>query len=347
MPSQILITGATGFIGRRLARDLVQAGNSVRVLARSPRKARELFGETVEVTNGDLLDPASLKQACQGVDVVYHIAGIYRFGLRHRQLLWETNVGGTENLFQAAAQAGVGKVVHVSSGGILKGKGLLTEADYPGQAPPFSSYKGSKWHSEQLALAWAKKGFPITIASPTCPIGPEDEMPTPTGQIIRDFLGGRFPFYCRTGLNFVSVEDLSDGLQRAALHGRPGERYILGYQNLWLKQFLDILAEETGLRSPRFALPQWVVWAAGLGGEAAGWLGSGECDTRICLETALQSSRVQFFDNAKARNELGWEPSRPVRQSVREAIAWSRGAAAMAEAATPAAAAPSAETHVG
>ena len=335
MSSQILVTGATGFIGRQLVRDLIGAGHEVRVLARNREKAESLFGEAAEIAPGDLRDPASLREACRDVDLVYHIGGIYRFGLRHRRELWETNVTGTESLLQAASSAGVSRFVHLSSGGLMKAaktakskdtpfRPLLTEDDFPATPPPFSSYKGSKWHAEMKVLEWARRGFPAVIASPTCPIGAEDELPTPTGQIVRDFLAGRFPFYCRTGLNFVAVEELSQGLQRVARRGRIGERYLLGHHNLWLKHFLDILAEETGLRAPRTALPFWAVCLAGCGGETLDLFLSGDRPARVCLESALQSGRIQFFSNAKAREELGWNPSRPIRASIREAIEWSQ-----------------------
>ena len=335
MSSQILVTGATGFIGRQLVRDLIGAGHDVRVLARNGKKAEALFGGAAEVSLGDLCNPASLREACRGIDLIYHIGGIYRFGLRHRRELWETNVTGTESLLQAAAAAGVSRMVYLSSGGLLKAacgnsskktpfRPLLTEDDFPSSPPPFSSYKGSKWHAEKKVLEWAKRGFPVVVASPTCPIGAEDELPTPTGQIIRDFLAGRFPFYCRTGLNFVAVDELSAGLQRVARKGRISERYLLGHHNLWLKHFLDILSEETGLPAPRTALPFWAVCLAGCGGEALDFFHSGDRAARICLESALQSARIQFFSNAKAREELGWNPTRPIRASIQEAIAWSR-----------------------
>jgi dihydroflavonol-4-reductase len=334
MSSQILITGATGFIGRRLTRDLVSSGNRVRVLARNRQKAWDLFGDHVEVAEGDVCDAASLEAACRGVEVIYHIAGIYRFGLRHRRELWDANVEGAENLLRSASQAGVGKVVHLSSGGVLRKSGcgeqsksdsaLLDENDFPAEAPKFCWYKASKWHSEQRALAWAKKGLPVVIANTTCPIGRGDEAPTPTGQMIRDFLQRKFPFYCRTGLNFISVGDLSQGLQLAAEAGRSGERYLLSGENLWLKEFLDLLAIETGLPAPRMSLPNAVIRLIGCGGEVVDFLTPGSMSARVCLETALQAGRQQFFNNARARRELGWLPAKSIQESIVEAVAWFR-----------------------
>jgi len=330
MSSQTLITGATGFIGRQLTFDLAARGERVRVLARSRSKAEELFGDTVEVSAGDVCDPASLKAACRGIKVIYHIAGIYRFGLRHRRVLWDTNVEGTENLLQAAASAGVEKIVHLSSGGVLKKKGvpdpavLLDENDFPLQASRFCAYKSSKWHSEHRVLAWARKGLPVVIASTTCPIGRGDETPTPTGRIVRDFLRHQFPCYCRTGLNFISVGDLSHGLQRVAAAGRNGERYLLTDENLWLKEFLDLLAQKTGIPAPRVCLPNALIRLIGCGGDLVDFFNPRSTGARVCLETALQADHVQFFNNAKAREELGWKPSRTIHENIDEAVEWFR-----------------------
>lgn len=328
MSAQILITGATGFIGRQLTRDLLGRGAAVRVLARSRRKARELFGDDVEICAGDVGDLMTLETACQGIETVYHIAGTYRFGLRHRRELWRTNVEGTENVLRSAWKRRVEKIVHLSSGGVLRTnaeKRLIDETDFPGQAPRFCPYKASKWHAEMRALAWAQRGLPVTIASTTCPIGRGDETPTPTGRMVRDFLRRDFPFYCRTGLNFIGVGDLSEGLQRTAEAGRPGERYLLSDENLWLKDFLQLLARETGLCAPRMWLPGPVVRLIGCGGEVIDLLSGRGTSARVCLETALQARCTQFFSNAKARQELGWKPLLSIRESIGEAVAWFRG----------------------
>jgi dihydroflavonol-4-reductase len=332
MTSQILITGATGFIGRRLTQDLVDSGKRVRILARNPDKARALFEGAVEVSPGDICDPASLDKACRGIETVYNIAGMYRFGLRHRRVLWDANVEGAENVFRSAAGAKVGRVVHLSSGGVLRktakpgtdSSPVIDERDFPDTPPNLCSYKASKWHSEQRALAWSRRGLPVVIASTTCPIGSGDETPTPTGQIVHDFLQRRFPFYCRTGLNFIGVGDLSEGLQLVAASGEVGERYLLSGENLWLKEFLDLLAAETGLPAPRMCLPNTLIRLIGVVGEAVDLLNPRSTSARACLETSVQAERMQFFSNARARNELGWKPADSIRESLQQAVAWFR-----------------------
>jgi dihydroflavonol-4-reductase len=324
MSSQILITGATGFIGRQLTRDLAARGQGVRVLARSRCKAKTLFGETVEISPGELEDQASLDRACRGVEIIYHVAGSYRFGLRHRRELWRTNVEGTEALLRAADRSGAKRIVHLSSGGVLTRPdlALIDEKDFPATMPRFSAYKASKWEAERRVLDWVRRGLPVMIASTTCPIGRGDEAPTPTGRMILDFMRGRFPFYCRTGLNFIGIADLSRGLQQVAAEGRVGERYLLSGENLWLKEFLDLLALETGLRAPGFCLPAPLVRLIGCGGELVDLANPRSRNARVCLETALQSERRQFFSNAKARGELGWTPQVSMAKSIRDAVGW-------------------------
>jgi dihydroflavonol-4-reductase len=267
--------------------------------------------------------------------------------LRHRRELWRTNVEGTENLLRSAWKAGVKKVVHLSSGGVLRNgesgsARLIDENDFPVRAPRFCPYKASKWHSETIALEWAARGLPVSIASTTCPIGPGDETPTPTGRIIRDFLRRQFPFYCRTGLNFIGVGDLSRGLQRVAESGRTGERYLITDENLWLKDVLQLLALETGLPAPRVCLPDAVIRVIGCGGELFDLLDRRSGGARVCLETALQSRYTQFFSNAKAREELGWRPLCSIQENISEAVAWYRSETEIELAAATA----SVESHV-
>ena len=330
---EILVTGGCGFIGRHLVRALAAGGARVRVLARSGEKAERLFGGSAVVCEGDLNSPENVTRACAGVETIYHAGGLYQFGPRHAETMWRTNVGGSENVFAAAWKARVGKVVHVSSAGVLSGrKPLLTERDFPRRAPRFSPYKASKWEAERRALDWASRGLPVVIASPPCPVGPGDEAPTPTGRMVLDFVAGRFPFSARTGLNFIGIDDLTAGLLATARYGRDGERYVLGQENLWLDEFLALLSDITGQPAPRMRLPWAVIALAGAVGEISARLGFSrrtrgdnqaavrEC--RVCLEPALKARCVQFFELDKARWELSWEARRPLRESLVEAVDW-------------------------
>ena len=331
----VLVTGGSGFIGRHLVGALRATGARVRVLTRAPEAVERLFAEGdghdgVEVCEGDLLSAENVAKACADVETVFHVGGLYKFGPRHAREMWRVNVEGTEHVLAAAWRARVGRVVHVSSTGVLSGgsRKPLTERDFPSHRPRWSPYRASKWEAERRALDWAARGLPVVIACPPCPVGPGDEGPTPTGRMVLDFIAGRFPFSARTGLNFIGVSDLIGGLLAVARQGRPGERYLLGQENLWLDEFLALLSELTGRPPPRVQLPWPVIALAGVFGEAAGRLGwhrpgedrAAEC--RICLETALKARCVQFFDCDKARWELGWQPRRPLRDSVAEAVAW-------------------------
>lgn len=322
--SEALVTGGTGFIGRHVVRHLLDLGVRVRVLTRRPAKAGQLFHGRVDVVQGGLIDREALDRACQGVQFVYHVAGLYCFGWKNREALDQTNREGTRLLLQASRKARVEGVVHVSSAGILEGGNrVLTENDFSLVNTWGCHYKNSKRQSEQVAMDWAKKGLPVVIVNPSCPIGAEDEEPTPTGRMVVDFMAGKFPFKANTGLNFLSVKDLAEGIVLAGKRGTSGQRYILGGENLWLGQFLDLLASRTGKRAPRHALPWGVIFMAGLGGEAVHCLSRSK-NVHVCLETAQQARRIQFFSTEKARRELGWTAATPLAECVDEAVRWIR-----------------------
>ncbi len=305
--SQCLVTGGTGFIGRYVVRKLLAHGANVRLACRSAEKARRLFGDTVE-----------LGESCRGVDVVFHLAGVYRFGRRSAAAMLETNVRFTERLLEAAWDARVERFVHVSSSGVLAARGgPITERDFPDAVSPREPYRRTKWLGELAALAAARRGLPVAIASPTAPLGAEDETPTPTGRIVRDFVAGKFPFSTRTAINFVDVGELADGIVALAERGRTGERYILGHHNVWLTDLLRVLAECAGRPAPRRELP-WPVIAVAAGvGELVG-------ASRLCWETARGARKRQFFDLRKAADELGWRAHLPLETSARTAVAWFR-----------------------
>jgi dihydroflavonol-4-reductase len=314
-----LVTGATGFIGRSVVRALLHRGAAVRVFCRDAGKARRLFGEPPEIVVGDLCDPGSMSAACREVAVIIHIGGVYRFGRRARREMFEANVRGTEHLLAAARAAQVGRFVLASSNAVLSGGGgrLVTEQDFPERVSPREPYRWSKWLAEQAALQAFAQGLPVTIASLSSPIGAGDEVPTPTGQMVRDFLAGRFPFSAQVALNFIHVAELAEGIVAVADRGRAGERYLLGHHNVWLDDFLAVVAQCSGRRKPRCRLPQALVTAIGAVGELVG-------SQRVCWETAAHARQHQWLDCRKAETELGWRAAAPLEKAVSEAVEWFR-----------------------
>src|ERR1700680_2311526 len=255
-----LVTGASGFLGSHVARQLVARGEDVRVLLRPSSHNHAISDLSLEYVTGDLRDVASLERATKGVKRIFHVAADYRLWARRSKDIYESNVGGTKNLLAAAEKAGVEQFIYTST--------VATIAVDRPQPPNESTeakldemvghYKRSKWLAEQEVLQAAKNGLPAVVAMPTTPVGPGDWKPTPTGKIIVDFLNGKMPGYVETGLNFVGVEDCAAGHLLLAEKGKIGERYLLGAENLTLKQVLDTLAKITGLRAPKLKIPHSV-----------------------------------------------------------------------------------------
>jgi dihydroflavonol-4-reductase len=313
---QFLITGGTGFIGRYVVRKLLTRGARVRLFCRAPEKAHRLFGDRVGVVVGDLCDPGSAAHACRGVSTVIHVGGVYRFGRRARRELFEVNVRGTEHMLAAARAARVERFVHISSNSVLThGGALVKEQDFPRSVSSLEPYRCSKWLAELAVLEAARQGLPVIIASPSSPLGAEDETPTPTGQIIQDFLAGRFSFTARVALNFIDVGEVADGIVAVAEKGKASERYLLGHHNVWLDEFLALAARCVGRPAPAHRLQLALVAIAGGIGELAG-------SERVCWETGAHARRFQWLDCRKAKEELGWHPSVPLETCVRESIEW-------------------------
>ncbi|MGH9367209.1 MAG: hopanoid-associated sugar epimerase, partial [Thermoanaerobaculia bacterium] len=297
---------------------------AVRCLVRRSSRRDNLEGLGVELAEGDLTDPASLSRAMAGVATLYHCAADYRLWARDPGELYRVNVSGTENVLAAAAQAGVSRVVYTSSVGAL-GLG-------PGGAPadekaPVSRgrivgvYKKSKYDAERVAERWAARGLPVVIVNPSTPVGELDIRPTPTGQMIVDFLDGRIPAYVDTGLNLVDVRDVALGHLLAAGKGRVGEKYILGNRNMTLKEILEALGRLTGRKAPSLRLPHAVpLAAAAVGTLLANWTGR---PPRVSLESVRMSRHRMFFDAGKAVRELGM-PQTPVEEALARAVAWFR-----------------------
>ncbi len=317
-----LVTGATGFLGSHVARALAGRGEDVRVLVRPTSDLRALEGIGAERFQGDLRDRASLSRALEGVRCVYHVAADYRLWARDPREIHESNVTGTQNLLDAARQAGVEKFVYTSTVATVavprEGR-LPNEETQSSVTEMIGHYKRSKFEAEQCASRAAENGLPVVIVNPTTPVGPGDWKPTPTGKIIVDFLNGRLPGYVETGLNFVPVEDCAQGHLLAAERGRIGERYILGGRNLTLKQMLDILSSTSGRPAPRWKIPYAVAYAAGCADMAISRLTGRE--PQIPLEGVRMSRHKMFVDASKAERDLGFTPG-PIEAALGRAVAW-------------------------
>ncbi len=318
-----LVTGATGFVGSHVARQLINAGHSVRVLVRPASNLRSLEGLQVERAEGDLRDFVSLGCAMKGVRRVFHVAADYRLWTRNPQEIYESNVEGTRLVFEAARSAGVERVVYTSTVAtiaVTHAPGALpNEETHATLSQMIGHYKRSKFLAELEAIKAAAAGLPVVIVNPTAPVGPGDWKPTPTGRIIVDFLNGRMPAYVDTGLNVVAVEDVAAGHLLAAEKGRIGERYILGARNMTLKQILDALSTITGRPAPRVRLPHAAALAAGYADEWFSRLTRRE--PRIPVEGVKMSRHRMFVESDKAARELGYKPG-PVEAALERAVRW-------------------------
>jgi dihydroflavonol-4-reductase len=320
-----LVTGGTGFIGARVVRRLVQRGASVRVLARASSR-RDMLGDlAVEYVEGDLRDPASLRAAVRGCRNVFHVAADYRLWAPRPAELYETNVEGARNVIEAAAAAGVERIVYTSSVGAL---GLPADGRPGDETTPVTleemvgQYKRSKFLAEQEVRRLVAGGAPVVLVHPSTPVGPGDAKPTPTGQMIVDFLGGRMPAFVDTGLNLVHVDDVAEGHLLALECGRVGERYILGHRNMTLREIFDLLGALTGLPSPRREIPLGVALAVG---HVSQWWSDhvSHRPPRVPLEGVRMARKRMFFDGAKAVRELGM-PQTPIDRALAEAVEWFR-----------------------
>jgi len=320
-----LLTGATGFVGSAVARVLAARGHRLRLLVRPSSDRRNLAGLEAEVVLGDLTDAASLAVAAAGCRYVVHVAADYRFWVPEPQAMLRANVDGTLAVMRAAMAAGAERVVHCSSVAAVgfSADGTPADENTPAKEADFvGTYKRSKFLAERAVLELVRQeGLPAVVVNPAAPVGPRDIKPTPTGKMIRDAAAGRMPAYIDTGLNVVHVDDVAEGHALALERGRIGERYILGGENLLLKDLLALVAEVAGRRPPRIELPEAVVWPAALVMEALARLtGIPPMITRDHLKMARKK---MFFSSAKAERELGYA-ARPVRAAIEDAVAWFR-----------------------
>ncbi len=318
-----LVTGATGFLGNHVARQLVAAGHSVRVLVRCSSNLASLEGLNADRVVGDLQDMGSLDRAMKGVRRVYHVAADYRLWTRNPDEIYESNVAGSKRLFEVAAENGVERIVYTSTVATIAvpahGAALPTEETRATLDQMIGHYKRSKFLAELEAIKAAAAGIPIVIVNPTAPVGPADWKPTPTGRIIVDFMNGKMPAYVDTGLNLVPVEDCAAGHLLAAEKGRIGERYILGARNMTLKEILDVLASITGRPAPRVRLPHAVALAAGYADEFFSRVTGRE--PQIPVEGVKMSRHRMFVESDKAQRELDYRPG-AVEPALQRAVRW-------------------------
>jgi dihydroflavonol-4-reductase len=319
-----LVTGATGFVGAAVARALLAEGWEVRALARKGSDRRNLQRIAVEVVEGNLNDAGSLAPALQGCAALFHVAADYRLGAFDPQELYRTNVDGTRNILSAAREAGVRRVVYTSSVatiGIPK-DGTPGSEDTPSTlADMIGHYKRSKFLAEEAAREAVRAGSEVVIVNPSTPIGPGDVKPTPTGQLVFDAAAGRMPAYVDTGLNIVHVDDVAAGHLLAFHRGRVGERYILGGQDMSLREILIDIAALVGRKPPTIRLPSAVVMPIAYVAEAVARV-TGR-PTRVTVEGVRMARKLMFFSSAKAARELGYQ-WRPPQQAFAAAIAWFR-----------------------
>ena len=322
------VTGATGFLGTNLVHALVERGHQVRALVRPGRGVRGVLQGDVETVMGDLGDSSALRRMMQGCDWCFHAAASYHLWLPDYRPMYAANIEGTRHVLEAAVACGISRVIYTSTVGCIgiphTRNGRVIPSDESTVQPAserFSHYKRTKWEAEKLALEFAARGAPVIIVNPTAPAGCFDARPTPTGQIILDFLNGRLPAYVDTGLNWVHVRDVADGHLLAAERGRVGERYILGHAegNWTFREALETLASLTGRAPPRMRIPHGVAWCAALASEViARFTGH---PPRAPLAGARMARNKMWFNPAKAIRDLGL-PQTPPRQALADAVQW-------------------------
>jgi dihydroflavonol-4-reductase len=320
--TKTLVTGGTGFVGRAVVEELLAAGREVRVLARQDGHPA-LNGLEVEAVMGDLRDKDSLAQALKGCSRVFHVAADYRLWVPDPDTMYAINVQGTHNILAAALAQGVERFVYTGTVGALgnPGDGTPGREDSPvTYYDMVGQYKRTKFLAELSAVQYSRQGLPVVIVNPSTPVGPWDYRPTPTGQMIVDFLKGRMPAYLETGLNIVHVKDVARGHLLAEEKGRVGEKYILGNENLNFSRILKLLAEISGRRAPRIKVPYWPVLAMSCVNECWARYFSHK-PPRMPLTAVRMARKYMFFDNSKAVKELGLTLT-PVKQALEDAVEW-------------------------
>jgi len=319
------LTGATGFVGCHVARALAEQGANLRLLVRSSSNLKNIDDLKADLVTGDLRDPASLEKGIAGCDVVFHVAADYRLWVRDPDEMYRVNVEGTRAILEAARKANIHRVVYTSSVATMgfTSNGQPADEDSPvSLTNMIGPYKRSKFMAEQVAIEAARAGQDVVIVNPTTPVGERDIKPTPTGRIVIDFLKKKFPAYVDTGLNLIDVRECALGHIAALEKGRSGERYILGGENLTLKQILDKLAVITGLPSPKVRVPYVLALATGVVDELVTGRICGR-EPRATIDAVRMGRKKMFASSAKAEHELGWKVM-PVDDALRRAVEWFR-----------------------
>jgi|SRR5882672_6820376 len=319
-----LVTGATGFVGSAVTRQLLARGHTVRVLARPGGDRRNIAGLPVEIAEGDLRDPEACRRALVGIRDLFHVAADYRLWVRDPAAMYATNIDATVALIRAAADVGVSRIVYTSSVATLGFRPDDTPSD---ETTPVSlhemigPYKRSKFLAEEAMRRMAREeGLPIVIVNPSTPIGPRDVRPTPTGRIVVEAAAGRIPVFVDTGLNVVHVDDVAVGHILAHEQGKPGERYVLGGDNLRLEQILVTIARLVGRKPPRIKLPAAAVMPVAYASEALATV-SRRWEPFITVTGVKLAKKPMFYSSAKAERELDYS-ARPAEEALADAIAW-------------------------
>jgi dihydroflavonol-4-reductase len=319
------VTGATGFVGSHVAGVLAEQGADLRLLVRSSSDPRNIEGLRADRVTGDLRDPVSIERAMAGCDVVFHVAADYRLWVRDPEQMYRANVEGTRAVLEAARNNHVRRVVYTSSVATMgfTSNGHPADEDSPvSLGGMIGHYKRSKFMAEEVALEAGRGGMGVVVVNPSTPVGEQDVKPTPTGRIVVDFLKKKFPAYVDTGLNLVDVRECARGHVAALEKGRSGERYILGGENLTLKQILDKLASITGLPSPSLRVPYLLALATGVVDEVVTGRILGR-EPRATIDAVRMGRKKMFVSCEKAERELGWKVV-PVDDALRRAAEWFR-----------------------
>ena len=318
-----LVTGSTGFLGSAVLRELLDDGREVKVLIRKGANTANIDGLDVEIAYGDLRDSESLQSALNGCSTLYHAAAYYSLWDRDQRLIYDINVEGTRKILQAAKERDLKRIVYTSTVGCI---GLNDDTTPSNENTSFdpntlsNDYKKSKHQAEQVVLEFARGGLPVVIVNPSTPVGPRDIKPTPTGQIILDFLNREMPAYLDTGLNLIDVKDCARGHILAEQKGIPGERYILGNENMSLIDILVTLEKITGLKAPRIKIPFWVALSAGWACEMVSNHLTGK-PPAVPLAGVKMAKYFMYFDSSKAIQKLGLAQN-PVEKALRQSVDW-------------------------